>query len=35
LLHKTSLFKTGFILKNTERLHKNIVNLPLYKIIDL
>ena len=30
LLHKTEYYNSGIILPNTEKLHKQIVNLPLY-----
>ena len=32
LLHKTKYFNSKAKLKNSESIHKNIINLPLYKI---
>ena len=34
LLHKTKYFNSSITLSNTEKLHKKIINLPLYKIIN-
>lgn len=34
LLHKTKYFNSSIFLSNTEKLHKEIINLPLYKIIN-
>jgi dTDP-4-amino-4,6-dideoxygalactose transaminase len=34
LLHKTKYFNSSVTLSNTEKLHKKIINLPLYKIIN-
>lgn len=35
LLHKTKYFDEGLELKNSETIHENIINIPLYKNVDL
>ena len=35
LLHKTKYFNEGLELENSETIHENIINIPLYKNVDL